>query len=567
MATEIKRRTRKPKSDVQKTLDAMRKISPKHVVEVELLVTDLDKRKLPKIQEHLRVIRNTVLGQLDKHYRQMIRTKAHKRLSKQYFHVCEKLEKAKDDKERIRLGKEQKQLKEQFEKMQKRFYVTFEYCRKYGERLREIFSLPDAVTVLSVCEWVWKSIESRLYNGAEKSYFYKKTDLITLQGKQASKCIILKYDEKKNTFYARFNGMKFSLIVKKNDLFIQETLAHVAYYMKNSGEIDGQNMERYRLGQPLLPSYRICNNRIVTKEIRGKKRYYLQMVLEGTPVPKRKKDGSLRHSYRTGRIGGDVGTQTLAIVSEKEVHLKNLAERSDRSLEVEHKIYSLQRYIDRSMRAMNPQNYNKNGTIKKGKKEWVFSNKCLKAKQKLRDLHRKTAESRKYAHNEEVNRLRSIGDVLLVETMNFKGLQRKAKEVTKNEHTGKFNRRKRFGKSIGKRSPAYLIKQAKYRFELTGGTVKEVNTWTFKASQYDHMTDEAKKKTLSKRWHTFEDGTKVQRDLYSAFLLYCAEDDLQSPSKEKCEESFPSFLELHNQCMEEIKRNGKRILNCGIKIS
>jgi hypothetical protein len=60
---------------------------------------------------------------------------------------------------------------------------------------------------------------------------------------------------------------------------------------------------------------------------------------------------------------------------------------------------------------------------------------------RLQELHRKAAESRKYAHNEEVNRLRSLGDEFIIEQMDIKALQKKAKEATINEKTGKFNHR------------------------------------------------------------------------------------------------------------------------------
>ncbi|WP_367751253.1 hypothetical protein [Ammoniphilus sp. 3BR4] len=288
-------------------------------------------------------------------------------------------------------------------------------------------------------------------------------------------------------------------------------------------------------------------------------------MLEGLPVAKRKKDGSFRHTYGSGRTACDIGTQSVAIVTKEQVILKNLAERSENTFSYEHKIYLLQRYLDRSLRATNPNSYNPDGTVKKGKKEWRLSKRHRKAKSQLRELHRKAAESRKYAHNEEVNRLRAMGDELLIESMNIQGLQKKAKEVTIDEKTGKYNRRKRFGKSIGKRSPGYFIQQAKYRFEITGGTVKEVNTWSFKASQYDHVLDGVIKKPLSQRWHILPHRVKIQRDLYSAFLLYCAEDDLQKPNKQRCDEFFERFIVQHDQCIEEITLHRKVIMNSGIK--
>lgn len=561
------RRKRKPKTDYEKQLKKIRDLMPRHVVEIELAVLNHQDWKMKRIGEHLRVIRNTVLGQLLKNYEQMVRTKEHKRTIKKYLSLCKLMEKTKDPAELQKLDEEMKELSKKLETLRNRHNVTFEYGRKYGEYLHDTkYTLPDAVTVLTVCEMAWNSIEGLLFRNAEKVYFYEKDDLITFQGKQAERCIILKR-KPDGTFYVSFNEIELPLIVKKDDLYVQETLANITHYMKHGEEIDRQNVELHKLGLPFVSTYRVCNNRIVRRVIRGKIRYYLQITLEGKPVPRRKKDGSLRHVYGIGRLGGDIGTQSLAVVTKDKAILKNLAERSKNTFSHEHKICLLQRYMDRSQRAMNLQNYDKKECIIKGKKEWNFSKRYRKASAKLKELHRKAAESRKYAHNEEINQLRAMGDELIIETMNIKGLQKKAKEATINQKTGKFNRRKRFGKSILRRNPGYMIKQSKYRFGTSGGAVREVNTRMFKASQYDHVLDDTCKKKLSKRWHELPDKTKIQRDLYSAFLLYCTNQDLTRPDKKLCDAFFEYFLELHNHCVEEIKNSRKIVMNSGIKFS
>lgn len=554
-------------SEFAKTLKVIRQShTPLHVVKVELGVLSFQHYRMKRIGEHLRVIRNTVLGELYKNYQQMIRTKKYKALLKRYRSVSDEIAKSTENDKLLEI--EFNQLKEQLSKLRNFYNVTFDFARNYGAELREKkLHLPDAVTVWSVCEMAWNTMGKITFSDGEKPYFYKKGDFITFQGKQAERCIILKHNNKTNEFYVSHNGMNFPLIIKKNDLFISETLSYIQNYMENGAEVDKINVERHLAGKPILPTYRIRNNRIVRKEIRGKIRYFVQIVIEGNPVPQRKKDGSFRHTFGTGRIGGDIGTQSIGIVSKNQVQLKNLAERSPKTFHTERNIVSIQRYLDRSRRATNPKNYNENGTIKKGKKEWVFSKRYRKAQGTVRNLQRKAAESRKYAHNEDINRLRSIGDELIIETMNIKGLQKKSKTVEKSEKTGKWKRRKRFGKSILKRSPGYFIQQAKYRFGLTGGKVREINTWTFKASQYDHMLDAENKKQLSKRWHTLPDGTKIQRDLYSSFLLYCSDEEGIKPNRELCQAQFVSFQPLHDKCIQQIKNNRKVVLNSGIKIS
>ena len=152
------------------------------------------------------------------------------------------------------------------------------------------------------------------------------------------------------------------------------------------------------------------------------------------------------------------------------VNVYNLAERSPRSLDMERKLANLQRYMDRSKRATNQQNFDEKGRIKKGRKTWRFCARYFKAKAKVKELHRKAAVNSKLAHNEEINRLRSYGDVLYIEPMKFKQLQQKTKEAQKDETTGQWKRRQRFGKSIQNRSPGYFLSRVKQVFNDTVGT-------------------------------------------------------------------------------------------------
>ncbi len=48
--------------------------------------------------------------------------------------------------------------------------------------------------------------------------------------------------------------------------------------------------------------------------------------------------------------------------------------------------------------------------------------------------------------------------------------------------------------------------------------VVEIDTRETRLSQFDHKAVEYRKKRLSERWHVFDDGPQVQRDLYSAWL-------------------------------------------------
>ena len=142
---------------------------------------------------------------------------------------------------------------------------------------------------------------------------------------------------------------------------------------------------------------------------------------------------------------------------------------------------------------------------------------------------------------------------------------KKAKETTKDDK-GKFNKKKRFGKSIKNRCPSGFQTTVEKKFTITGGTYIEVSN-NYRASQYDHTADEYIKKKLSDRMYKLADGTLVQRDLYSSFLLYCYDYNTQDIDKNKCITKFDDCYEKEKALIEWIKVNKIKVLNSGIKIA
>lgn len=258
--------------------------------------------------------------------------------------------------------------------------------------------------------------------------------------------------------------------------------------------------------------------RILRKDGKTKPHWYAQLVLEGKPAVKRDPaSGAPKHPIGHGVVGIDIGTRTLAYSTDKEV---NLLELADRVQNIEQEKRRLQRKMDRSRRAMNPENYNSDGTFKRGVKlTRNKSKRYRKIQHQLAMLQHRQADIRKRQHNELANYLLTLGDCFFVEDMDYRALTRKAKKTEISEKTGRYKRKKRFGKSIANKAPSMLIAlldQKCKSLNLEG--VKKVDT-AVKASQYNHQTDECKAKELKERWNIMPDGERIQRDLYSAFLL------------------------------------------------
>ena len=298
--------------------------------------------------------------------------------------------------------------------------------------------------------------------------------------------------------------------------------------------------------------------RIVRKLIRGEYKFYVQLVMEGLPPIKVNKEGEIKRNIGLGNVGIDIGTRTIAFSSQYDVKLLELCPEVEN---IEKQKKKLLRKLDRQRRSNNPNNYNEDGTIKRGiKLEWIKSNKYIKTQNELKEIQRKQASIRKQSHEKLANYIISLGDRILVETMQFQGLQKRAKKTTKNKD-GKFNKKKRFGKSLGNKAPAMLIEIINRKLKYDGLEILKINTQKVKASQYNHFTGEYNKKELKDRWNK---DIEIQRDIYSSFLIMNVNDDLETINQDKCFETYDNFKILHDKeinRLKELKLNGVKLIS------
>ena len=373
------------------------------------------------------------------------------------------------------------------------------------------------------------------------------------------------------------SGNIISDILEPHDRFAEDEVNAVCRYLENPDVIDKAAVDLYEKTGELLDSYRPCYVSLVIREIRGELRIFAHITIEGTAKTKFNKDGTRRHQYGKGFIDCDIGPQSIAYTSKEEVGLKNLAERGASIKAREQKEARILRKMDRSRRAMNPENYNDDGTVRRGKKTWKKSNRYKKLHSQYRNICRIAAENRHLAINEEVNHMRALGNVFITEPKNAKKLQKRSKKterqdkpsvVQKSDGTEqliyKYKRKKRHGKSIKNRCPGYFQAQAKAKFERTGGVYIEVSA-TYRASQYDHTCNKYIKKALSQRMYELTDGTRVQRDWYSSFLMYCIGTDLQNISRYKCKRYFDELYVKYLKLEQYIINNKITVMNSGIK--
>ena len=302
--------------------------------------------------------------------------------------------------------------------------------------------------------------------------------------------------------------------------------------------------------------------RIIRKWVGTKWKYYAQIVLEGYPPVKCDSNGVMRHPVNQGRVGLDIGTQTLAISSNDICDLRVLAPSARaQAKSLVNEIAATLRAMDRSRRATNPKYYNPDGTIKrlkrqhgqKQRREWKYSKRYYRLRAKLRNLYRKLADIRKMEHNILANELLAHGNEFVVEDMNYKALQKRSKETKINPKTGRTHIKKRFGKSLSRCAPATFISILSKKANRYGGTVIKVCTFETKASQFDHTDESYTKKKLSERMAHLSSGEVVQRDLYSAFLLEHIDTETLKYNIEALKAAFPAFLKMHENTKKRLQ--------------
>ena len=304
-----------------------------------------------------------------------------------------------------------------------------------------------------------------------------------------------------------------------------------------------------------LESIRVA--RLVRRLVRGKSKYYLQLTIEGVPFSKGRVLGE-------GRVGIDLGPSKVAVASANSVGLLQLASKVDFQ---EREIRVLQRKIDRSRRATNPEHFNSDGTIKKCFKRWNKSNRYIVLKKRLCELKRKQAAVRKAEHVALANHLLSSGDDFIIENNSVKGWTANARTAKKNERTGRFVSKHRFGKTVGNHAPSTFVTILQNKVQSLGGSFTKVDCKNA-ATQFDFTNGMFVKHDLKARSITLSDGVTHQRDMLSAFNLQhldLTSEQLKEYDIESMKKDYDHFIELEQNAIKKGVVLAPAVANCPIE--
>lgn len=456
-----------------------------YVVQYELLTTTRDRKSLEKKFNSAKSIYNACLSECLKRLDRLKKNEEYNSLLKE-----------KSSKKRSRRLKEiELSLK----------YSEYD-MHKYVKDIRKLYAKHiGSHEAQKLATRSFQTVEKIHYHVADKVNFKNRFSDMSVENKSNTQGLRIKDD------IVIWNDLRLRIIEKRNDTYNIQSRNDRTKYI-----------------------------RIIKRKIRRKTRYFVQLIKEGIPPKKR--------HFGKETVGLDIGTSSIAIVSDSCVKLEKLSNTENEYK----KLKRLDRKLERSKRVNNPDNYHEDGTTKKGKRKWIYSNRYVKLRQKRKDLYRKLATKRKEYQEILANKIISLGVDIKVETMRFNALQKRAKETTINKKNGKINKKKRFGKSLSNNSPSQLLTIIDRKLHYVNCYLKKIDTFEVKASQFNHKTKNCVKKKLSQRWNVI-DNIKIQRDLYSAFLIQNVSDNLKSVDTDLCDKKYDKFVNLHDIEVNRLK--------------
>lgn len=358
------------------------------------------------------------------------------------------------------------------------------------------------------------------------------------------------YERDFNTFY--FQRDNKSIVINKDKKEVRVGAGKKSFWLpiKFTKPLDE---ERYN---------HMCQNcKIVETSVKRrlgsnlKYEYYMVLTVKGEKLLSPKLNKIDKKHCLQARVGLDLGVSTLAVVNQYgDQKLFDL----DFGIEkYENQIKELERELDRLRRLHNPDNYKEDGTIKKGKrgkKHWHYSNRMIKMQKRRKYLFQVMTETKRFYQRKLSNIIMGYGTDFYVEGNNVEEWKRRTDEAWK-----KNGRKKKFGLSVQRFSPASMISNIEQKcIDLERGFQK-VDEYELKSSQYNHVTREYRKKDLSER-SFIVGGNLVHRDLYSGYLLAnLIKKGTKNTSfmydDENIEYNFDLFLEQHEKEKVRLKNN------------
>ena len=363
------------------------------------------------------------------------------------------------------------------------------------------YNIPSSVA-RGVANHVWNSWEKVLYGVDTNKNENKK--------KKKSKIDRVRY-EKWDDCNSIPNTAKNSGIVfdpKNDQIWVRHKKRRYSIKIKKSC-IDDYYNEVKNTAQEFL----CCS--IVREWVDGKRCYYMTVSYAGK-APATQYNG---RELVPGKniLGLDLGTHKIAYSTEdRQVSGFIYFPKTEKGTQFE---IECQRRMDEISRELNPDNYNENGTIKKGKKKWVYNEEYYSLKHLKASSQCKRAKNRQMEQNIKAKQLAEIGVIAAIEQNDVKEWAERQKGDTEiSEKTGRPKSKAGFGEAIGCCAPSTFVKRYKQIVNSCGGSLREIdkNYAATKICSVCGFQNEDLEDVRIREWTCPECHTHHHRDLNAA---------------------------------------------------
>ena len=385
---------------------------------------------------------NLVLDDRKKQYFEMTKRKDYRLAMNEIHDIALSLKEEMKKEEIKKLKKQQQECWNTINKIKKQFNWSDFGFKSVSLQLRKkhSFNLNSGICqiIAARCWIAFEKYEEELYKDMFKDeetktnpkvHFKKRDSLLSINAGRNTTGIIMK--EIKNTTPIQYSlkwGKKLSWVIDSSDFntFEWESFRHDIAY---------------------------CT--IKRKKIKGKWHYYLQIIFKGN-VPKHldKKTGEEKHKLGKGKVGLYFQADTLTVATEKVSRIISLTMDKSKN---QKRMEELSRLMSNSRKAMNPENYNEDGTIKEGYLYWKQSKRYKRYRNELNEIYRKQQELKKLKQETLANELLEMGNEFVCNDMSFKFLQQK------------------MGTKIQSASPAMLKETLSRKLSYRGVEIKDIS--------------------------------------------------------------------------------------------
>lgn len=420
------------------------------VVTIPLKTEKWQEDKLNSRMDMCRRVYNNLLHDLLKEYKKMQREKEYIE-SRDIIFKYYKIEDEKE-KKKYKSSDEYKNAAKVNQELIKRNNFTefgfislaMQYSKVYEE------NISTNVAALSIAKPLWAAFEKMMYGNGKIVHFKRENEINSMASNGKSGIRILDEDGKTVT---KWDG--------KGKLYCIAGTTK-GKVLKMPLKIDRKDL--YKLEMLTDRKYKIV--RITRKLVKGKFKYYVQLTVEGSPALRYDiKTGEIKNTCGKGTVGIYIDTSSITCYKKEEDKFYKIDLKS--SANYEEKRNKILQEMDYLRRRNNPDNFNPDGTVKKGiyvegkkhRLRWYNSNKYTNLKNELANLYRIEQEQRTLDRQIWSNKILELGDTFFVNDYPFQyaAERLKFKEGEELTESGAFKDKSKKGKDIQHNAPATLV--------------------------------------------------------------------------------------------------------------